>query len=356
MIHRDIAKVLHQALEEYPMVSVSGPRQCGKTTLLRRELPDWEYVSLEDPDIRRMAQNDPRAFLQYRRGHVIFDEAQRVPDLLSYLQGMVDETGQVGQFVISGSQSYLLMRSVTQTLAGRVALIDMATLTRHELLCAKGGDLSSAEKGSALLEKAQADRWKWIAQGGYPRMYDSGISAGRYYSDYVRTYLERDVRSEIGVRKLRDFELFMGVCATRTGELLNYSALARDVGVEVKTAKEWLSALEASGILFELRPHFANIGKRLTKSPKLYFYDTGLACYLLGLRNGREALEYSKSGSLFETAVVSEYVKCAQASGLRSNITYFRKSGSRKEIDLVVERGMRPQYAFEVKSSSTYRP
>lgn len=355
MIKRDMAHVLRQALEEYPVVSVSGPRQCGKTTLLRSELPDWDYVSLEDPDVRQLAVDDPRAFLRHRHWHVIFDEIQRAPELLSYLQGMVDETGEPGQFAISGSQNYLLMRSVTQTLAGRVALVDMGTLSRHELLGASAVDLSAPDRGSAPLGAVRDDRWEWVVRGGYPRIYDYGIPSDRYYADYVQTYLERDVRGEVGVIKLLDFERFMGVCASRTGELLNYSALASDTGIDVKTAKGWLSALEASGILFELRSHFSNAGKRFTKSPKLYFYDTGLACHLLGIRTGEEAFAYTKSGNLFETAVVAEYLKCIRATGERPNVTYYRKGGSEKEIDLVAERGLEPWYAFEVKSSSTYR-
>lgn len=355
MIKRDMSNVLKQALGEYPIVSVSGPRQCGKTTLLRSELPDWDYVSLENPDMRRLATDDPRAFLRHRRRHVILDEIQRAPELLSYLQGIVDETGEPGQFAISGSQNYLLMRGVTQTLAGRVALVDMGTLSRHELLGAAPANLSVPEKGAAALGAVQADRWEWVVRGGYPRVYDYGITSDRYYADYMRTYLERDVRGEFGVIKLLDFERFMGVCASRTGELLNYSALASDTGVDVKTAKGWLSALEAGGILFEIRPHFSNAGKRFTKSPKLYFSDTGLVCHLLGIRTGEEALVYAKSGNLFETAVVAEYLRCVRAAGERPNVTYYRRGGSEKEVDIVVERGLEPWCAFEVKSSSTYR-
>jgi len=355
MLDRDIRHKIQDALEQYPVVSVTGPRQCGKTTLLKSMLPNWKYISLEDPDVRELALSDPREFLRLHADHVILDEAQRAPELFSYLQGAVDRTGRPGQFVISGSQNYLLMKSVTQTLAGRVAVIRMSTLTRHEIMAGSPEDLARPDKGGNLLDESIEDRWSWIVIGGYPRLYDYGMSYARYFADYLATYLERDVREELGVIKLAEFERFIGLCATRTAEMLNVSSLASDAGVDVKTARGWISALEAGGILFELHPHHANIGKRLVKTPKLYFYDTGLACALLGIHTVDELLAYDKRGNLFETAVVAEYLKCAATQDDQHQTTYYKKSGNSSEVDLVVERGVRPAYAFEIKSSSTYK-
>jgi len=355
MIARDVMRSIERTLDQYPVVSVTGPRQCGKTTLLKNMLPDWKYVSLEDPDVRDMALSDPREFLRRNSCQVILDEAQRAPELFSYVQGIVDETGRPGQFVVSGSQNYLLMKNVSQTLAGRVAIVRMSTLTRHEIMAASPHDLARPDSGGDLLRASIGDRWSWVVAGGYPRLYDYGMSRERYFADYLATYLERDVREELGVIKLAEFERFIRLCATRTAEMLNVSSLASDAGIDVKTARGWISALEASGIVFELHPHHANMGKRLVKTPKLYFYDTGLACALLGIRDTEELLAYAKRGNLFETAVIAEYLACAATRDYQHETTYYKKSGNSSEVDLVIEHGVRPACAFEVKSSSTYR-
>ena len=354
MIPRDISRAIREALEEYPVVSLAGARQTGKSTLLRSMLPDWTYLSFEDPDLRALARDDPRDFLARHARHVILDEAQRVPELFSYLQTVVDQTGDAGQFVVSGSQNYLLLEQVSQSLAGRVALVTMAPLTRAELLAARPGDLSAPEKGARLLDAVRNDRWAWVLYGGYPRLYDYGVHPARYFADYVRTYVDRDVREELRVLKLAEFERFMGLCAARAGELINYSALASDAGVDVKTAKSWISALSASNILFELRPYSSNANARLVKSPKLYFMDTGLLCHLLGIDDTEALAAYAKRGNVFENAVIAEYAKCVQSSRGRLHASFYRTSGRDEEIDLVIERGLTPFAAFEVKSSATY--
>lgn len=325
---------------QFPIVSITGPRQSGKSTLVREVFPEYRYVSLEDEDMRALANNDPRSFLSLYDNHVIFDEAQRSPSLFSYLQGIVDATNQPGQFILSGSQNFLLMESITQSLAGRVAVLN--------LLPFSGDELSHA----GLLPTHLNDVF---LNGGYPRIYSDHINPTDYYPSYIQTYLERDVRQGSGILKLSDFERFLGLCAERNAELLNKEQLARDCGITVKTVESWLSVLEASFLTLRLQPYYKNYGKRLIKSPKLYFCDTGLVCSLLGLEDASELVTTPYRGAIFESAVVSEVLKAHLNRGKKPRLYYWRDT-AKVEADLIIEKGTSIAWLIEVKSSATYSP
>lgn len=340
MIPRAVAETLRRNLRQFPIVSLTGPRQSGKTTLLRNEFPEYSYVSLEDPDARAFAQDDPRSFLALHGPRTILDEAQRVPELFSYLQGTVDETGESGQYIVSGSQNFLLMEAISQSLAGRVAVRHLLPLSYREVKEAWGHGPTTEE---------------WVVRGGYPRLYDVPMEPDEYYPSYVQTYLDRDVRREMGVVKLAEFNRFIGLCAARIGNLVNVQSMATECGINVRTAKEWLSLLEQSFIIHLLRPYHRNFGKRLVKTPKLYFSDTGLACSLLGIETPEEFLTSDFKGALFENAVISELTKASYAMGKVPGF-YFWRDSSGREIDLLIEKGGAIQRAIEMKASSTYRP
>lgn len=340
MIPRLISETLRRNLQQFPIVSLTGPRQSGKTTLLRSEFPNYSYISLEDPDVRALAQDDPRSFLALHGPGSILDEAQRVPELFSYLQGKVDETGEPGQYIVSGSQNFLLMDAISQSLAGRVAVRNLLPLSYHEVLDAQAQPASIEE---------------WVVKGGFPRLYDVPIEPKEYFPNYIQTYLDRDVRHEMGVMKVAEFDRFVTLCATRIGSLLNVQALASDCGINVRTANGWLSLLEQSFIIRLLRPYHRNYGKRLVKSPKLYFCDTGLACSLLGIETDEDLLMSAYRGPLFENAVASELLKAAYAEGSVPNLFFWRDS-SGQEIDFLIEKSGTLQRAIEVKASSTFHP
>lgn len=340
MIERDLAGKALSMAGQFPVVSITGPRQSGKTTLVRAAFPGYSYVSLEDADTRAFAADDPRAFLARYGRRTIIDEAQRVPDLFSFMQGIVDETGEPGQFVVSGSQNFLLMEAIDQSLAGRVAVLNLLPLSYAELC------------GAGLAPEGIDD---WILAGGYPRIYDRGIAAADYYPNYLRTYVERDVRSMTGITKLAEFQRLLALCAARTSEALNIQALSRDCGVAVNTVREWLSVLEASFLVHLLRPYHRNLGKRITKTPKLYLLDQGLASNLVGMEDPDDIRSFSGRGGLFETAVLAEVVKAYYARGRVPKLFYWRDAAKR-EIDILIERGPTLTWAIEVKSSSTYYP
>ena len=336
MIGRDAKDALLRLSKGFPVVAVTGPRQSGKTTLVRSVFCDKPYVSLEDLDTRNFAENDPRAFLAAYSDGAIFDEVQRCPDLFSYLQTVVDNNPQMGCYVLTGSQQFGLLSNITQSLAGRVGVVQLLPFCH--------GELSAVQRGCSSIEEA-------IYRGAYPPLYDRDLVPADWYSGYVATYLERDLWQLIQVRDLRTFRLFLRMCAARTGQLLNLSSLANDCGVTHNTAKAWISVLEASYILFLLQPHHNNFNKRLIKSPKLYFYDTGLACWLLGIQDEGQIETHSLRGALFETWVLSELVKGRFNRGLYSNL-YFWRDRSGTEVDVLVEQGDR-LVPLEIKSGKT---
>ena len=335
---RSTADLLTRSLRDYPVVVMTGPRQAGKSTLLRQELQAWQMVSLEDIDLREFAQSDPRAFLQRYPAPLILDEAQRVPDLLSYIQTMVDTSARMGQYVLSGSQQFSLLAGVTQSLAGRASLIELHPLRLKEL--SDGGNMPTS-----------LDRY--LLQGGYPAVHARGLDTQRYYADYVASYVERDVRSLSAVQDLGTFQRFMRLCAARTAQLLNLNALANDCGISQPTANAWMNLLEASFIVKRIAPYHRNFGKRLVKTPKLYFLDTGLCAWLLGITSERDLQSHYARGALFETWAVTEALKWRAARG-NAQPLYFWRDNIGNEVDLLLEQdgGIT---LVELKSGQTFQ-
>ena len=335
-IPREAEAPLRHFSRGYPVVAVTGPRQSGKSTLVRHAFPSHRYVSLEDPDQREFAENDPRGFLNQFADGVILDEAQRCPALFSYLQTHVDEKQRPGHFILTGSQQFGLLSGITQSLAGRVALLTLLPMTY--------GELKRAGKIGDRLDEV-------LFTGAYPPIFDRGLEPRPWYGNYVRTYLERDVRQLINVRDLTTFQRFLRLCAGRTGQLLNLSSLANDAGVTHNTAKAWISVLEASYILHLLPPHHQNFNKRLVKTPKLYFLDTGLAAWLLGIQDPDQLATHVQRGALFETWVIGELLKARYNAGEVSNL-YFWRDRSGHEIDLLIDQGTRLS-PVEIKAGQT---
>jgi predicted AAA+ superfamily ATPase len=319
---------LRRALAAYPVTVLTGPRQSGKSTLLRHALPGWRRVSLEDPDVREFAEGDPRAFLQRHPAPLIVDEAQRVPALLSYLQGMVDADGRMGRYVLSGSQQFALLEAITQSLAGRAALIELHPLRLKEL--------ADAGRLPASLDRV-------LHAGGYPAVFARRLvgreeAVARYYADYVRTYVERDVRRLAAVHNLGTFQRFLRLAAARTAQLLNLNALANDCGISQPTADAWMNLLEASYLVRRVSPYYRNFGKRLVKTPKLYFLDTGLCAWLLGITSQSALATHYARGALFETWVVCEALKW-RAARRDAQPLYFWRDNIGNEADLLLEQG-----------------
>ena len=336
MIIRDLAPRLVRAATQAPAVTLTGPRQSGKTTLCRAVFPQHPYVTLEAPDQRLFATEDPRAFLAQLPDGAILDEVQRVPDLLSYLQGVIDDDPTPGRWILSGSQNLSLLESVSQSLAGRTEVHHLLPLTRGEVACFEGHPSNLEET---------------LFAGGYPRIFDRGLDPSEWLRSYVATYLERDVRTITNVGDLAMFQRFVELCAGRTAQLLNYSTLAGDCGVSQPTAKNWLSVLEASFIAFRVPAFHAHPRKRLVKMPKLYFYDTGLVCWLLGIRQPDQLHSHPLRGPIFETWVVSEILKHRTNRGLTGGVWFYRdRNGA--EVDLVIDRPAGLSLV-EAKSSTT---
>ena len=337
-IPRTLAKKLQKASGKYPVIALVGPRQSGKTTLVKREFPDRRYVSLEDPDTHTFAQDDPRGFLvTYAKEGVIIDEAQRVPELFSYIQGIVDTQKRPGHFILTGSQNFLLHEKVSQSLAGRVAIFTLLPLSLEEL---------------ADTEYLTNDYHDVVFSGMYPRLFDTPtLDPHEWHTNYIQTYIERDVRLLKHISNLGVFQHFVKLCAGRTGQLLNVSSLANDVGITHNTARSWIGVLEASFIVFQLQPYHKNFNKRLVKSPKLYFYDPGLAASLLGIATAPQLRTHHLKGELFESFIISELVKHRTNQGERSNVFFLRdKTGH--EIDAIIENGDELT-ALEIKSGIT---
>lgn len=335
-IKRTIVKQVNQLKSKYPILALTGPRQAGKTTLLKTIFKNYRYVTLENLDTRTFAEQDPVGFLKEYDQKVIIDEAQRVPQLFSYIQTIVDEKKKMGQFILSGSQNFQLLNSISQSLAGRVALLKLFPFDFSELRVAQ------------LLPK---DFTSLLYTGFYPAIYDRKISPTTYYANYVQTYVERDVLELTQIKDLKQFRNFLLLCASRAGQILNLNNIAVECGISQPTAKAWLSILESSYIVFVLQPYFKNFSKRIIKSPKLYFYDTGLLSYLLGIRKADNLMLHSAKGLLFENMILSEMIKQNQHEGLHKDYWYWRDSQGH-EVDLLsVEADSFS--VFEIKSSET---
>jgi len=337
MIQREITKKLLEISNYYQIITVTGPRQSGKTTLIKDVFKELPYVLLETPDIRQRAQEDPKSFLSNYSKGAIFDEIQNVPELFSYLQGIIDENSAI-KFVLSGSQNFLLLEKVNQTLAGRTGILKLLPFSTDELKDSNHWNENPLE---------------FVFKGMYPRIYDRGIPPELFYSDYIQTYVERDVRSIKNIGSLSSFSRFLSLCAGRIGQLLNIDSLASDVGIASNTAKEWLSILEASYIIYTLKPHHKNFNKRLVKRPKLYFYDTGLACNLLQINSVNELDMHFAKGNLFENFILTELLKKRFNNAKTSNL-YFWRDHHGKEIDCIIEKA-NSLIPIEIKSSKTYQ-
>ena len=337
MIRRHIAKELETLVLEYPVVTILGPRQAGKTTLAKATFPNHVYSNLEIPEVRQFAQADPRAYLAQFNGPVIIDEIQRVPELLSYIQSIVDEEQQNGRFILTGSHQLRLREAVGQSLAGRSAILNLLPFSIGEL-------------ADARIEHASFEEYAFT--GFLPRIYDQSQRPMTAYSNYYQTYVERDVRQLINLKDVSLFEKLLKLLAGRTGHLIDYGSLANDVGVDAKTIKNWLSILEASFLIFKLPAYFENFGKRVVKAPKYYFMETGLLCFLLGIRSVDQISRDPLVGSIFENLVVIECLKTRYNRGLVSDLYYFRDSKG-NEVDLVSPSG-RSLTIAEIKSASTF--
>ena len=351
MFVRQLGTALKKSAKQYPVVTVTGPRQSGKTTLVRHVFKGHAYASLEVPDVRAFAQEDPRGFLGQFDGGVILDEVQRCPDLLSYIQDIVDAKNEPGQFILTGSQNFTLLESVSQSLAGRTSIFHLLPLSQSEL---EGRKPISVEDIGGRLPKRQEPKknlFSVLFTGFYPRIHDKRLDPQDWLRNYYQTYVERDVRTIAGVGDLDAFARFVGLCAGRCGQLLNLSSLGADCGVSHATAARWLSVLEASFIVYLLRPHYANFNKRLIKSPKLHFLDTGLLCYLLRIRSAEELVNHSSRGAVFETFVVGELLKAYSNRGIEPRV-YFWRDSTGHEVDLIIDRG-RDLVPIEVKSGET---
>ncbi len=355
MIVRHLARTLKNAARDYPVVTLTGPRQSGKTTLVRAAFPRHRYASLEDPDARAFAISDPRGFLRQFRGRVILDEVQRAPDLFSYIQGIVDEADRPGHFILTGSQNFLLLTRISQSLAGRCAVLRLLPFSRSELIGRSLRDIATlrppGKRPTSVAAPPMKELFQTLFTGGFPRIHDKGLAPQNWLANYYQTYLERDVRDVLNVGDIEGFGRFVRLCAGRSGQLLNASSLAADAGISHTTARRWLSILEASFVIHLLRPHHRNFNKRLVKSPKLYFIDTGLLCYLLRIRTPDDLITHSARGAIFETWVVSEALKNYFNLGVEPDIYFWRDSAGH-EVDLLIDQGsaLRP---VEIKSGQT---
>lgn len=351
MIARTLSKKLVTLARKFPVVSITGPRQSGKTTLTQMVFENHYYVSLEDPDEREFALQDPKGFLRRFTKGVILDEIQRAPDLLSYIQGIVDRDDSPGKFILTGSRQFHLMNKVGQTLAGRTAIVTLLPFSLNELL----GKPSEDPLNIAILpikrEKPPFNIEEMLYTGFYPRIHDKKLNAQDWLSAYYRTYVERDVRDIANIGNLETFQRFIRLCAGRTGQLLNHSSLAADCGVSHATVRNWISILQAGFIIHLLPPHHANFSKRLVKSPKLYFLDTGLLCYLLRIREAEGITIHAMKGAIFETFVVSELHKAFAHRGEVPPL-YFWRDRTGHEVDIVIDTGKK-LIPVEVKSGET---
>lgn len=339
LISREIVSAIKKTTSMFPILALTGPRQSGKTTLLKDLFPNFRYINLENPDNRNFAQTDPNGFLKEFNKHVIFDEVQRVPELFSYLQSTVDERPrEMGIYILSGSQNFHLMHSIKQSLAGRVAIFKLFPF-----------DLNELKKGSLI----NNDYLDTLLKGFYPSIFDRKIPAKLFYSNYIDTYITRDIQELVAIRDLRVFQNFISLCATRAGQLLNLNSLANECGISQPTAKTWLSALEQSYIVFQLSPYHRNFSKRIIKSPKLYFYDTGLLCHLLKIHDRKSLLTHPIKGALFENMMIAECLKQMYHQNDPHDLWFWRDT-SGNEIDLIIDKGEKMEI-IEFKASETIK-
>jgi predicted AAA+ superfamily ATPase len=336
---RTIKKEMDIYLSKYPVLALTGPRQSGKTTFLRTQFPNYTYINLENVDHRNYAINDPNGFLAEYGAYVVLDEVQRVPDLFSYIQAKVDDDRIMGQYILSGSQNFHLMRNISQSLAGRVALFKLLPFDLHEMQIAGWLDSDYAVN---------------LQRGFYPALYDRDIPSKVFYANYIQTYVERDLSELLQVKDLRQFRNFISLCAARAGQLLNLNSLANECGISQPTAKSWLSVLETSYIIYRLQPYHSNMNKRITKSAKLYFYDTGLLCFLLKIRDASSLKISPYKGNLFENFVVNEYVKQNYHQHLLLDFWFWRDAVGH-EVDLIWQQSEKLNLV-EIKASETIMP
>jgi len=337
-INREIYAELLELASHYPVVMITGPRQAGKTSLAKYAFPDKKYYTFENPDVREQVSSDPRGFLYANPDGAIIDEFQRYPEILSYIQGVVDEKKQNGQFILTGSNNLTMLNKVTQSLSGRVALLKLLPLSISEI--------STLEKDFSVDE--------YLLNGFYPRIYAEGLNSTKSYRNYYETYVERDIRQLLQIKEVSHFQRFVKLCAGRVGQLFNASNLATEVGVSSMTIQSWLSVLQSTYIVFLIQPWSANLSKRLVKTPKIYFYDVGLASYLLGIENITHVNSHPLRGSLFENMVVLELLKKRYNAGLNNNLYFYRDSHG-NEIDILQEDGFKLNL-FEIKSAQTFTP
>lgn len=337
MIQRNIKKQLKELAQQFPIVSVTGPRQSGKTTLIKQTFKNYKYINLEEPATQAKAKSDPTEFLRSFDSPVIIDEAQYVPYIFSSVQVLSDEKEKPGQFILSGSQNFLLLKNINQSLAGRVGILTLLTLDYNEYKSWNN----------------KANYVDFMINGGYPRIYNSKISSNKFYKSYLKTYIKKDVEGYLDVRNSLSFEAFVKILATRSGQLLNYSSLAKEVSISLNTVKSWISILCSSNICFLLHPYYKNINKRLTKTPKIYFTDTGLLSYLLGVFNANEYQQSNFKGAIFENFIISEtlkhYYNCDEDFDL-----FFYRDDEKTEVDLLDLSKSANINLCEIKSSSLY--
>lgn len=336
MIKREITKEFIQSAAEYPVVTVLGPRQSGKTTLSRMTFPDKPYRSLENPDTRHMAQSDPRGFFSELPEGAILDEIQRVPELLSYIQGIVDDSNKPGRFILTGSHQPEVHQAISQSLAGRTSVLTLLPFSLSEL--------NSFHR--------MWEPFDLIVSGCFPRLHQENLEPTRFFNGYIQTYLERDIRALINLKNIRSFQQFLMLLAGRIGRLVNYSSLSNDIGVSANTIRDWISVLQASQVVLELSPYFENIRKRVVKSSKLYFCDTGLAAHLIGITEGRQLLRDPLRGPLYENFVILEIIKKRLNNGQRKDL-YFYRDNHGNEVDVLIPMG-RELIPVEIKSSETF--
>lgn len=336
IVDRKLKKHIDFYAKKYPIIGLTGPRQSGKTTLLKEVFTDYTYISLENPDNRQFAESDPNAFLETYTNKVILDEVQRVPALFSYLQTKVDEDQIMGQYILSGSQNFRLMESITQSLSGRIALFRLFPF-----------DIQEMKKAEILLENP----FEMMVSGFYPAIYDRKIPSVNYYKNYFETYVERDISEILNVQDHKAFRDFVRICAHNASQVLNYSSIAKKCGISQPTVKAWLSVLESSYIIFLLQPYHKNFSKRIIKSPKLYFYDTGLLSHLLRVSSAQDVMKKQLKGALFENMVIAEAMKQNAHNQLDIEFSFWRDS-NQKEVDLIAEKASGVNL-LEVKSTTT---